>query len=137
MSKHFLKAVGGSKGHWCDGLTRREWLRAGALSMLGLTLPDLLQRRALAAAAPRGLSFGRAKSCIVVFLFGAPAHQDIWDLKPEAPREMRREVKPIARSVPGIFVGEHIPRIATQAQHQARVRSGSHQFDPHRVDHTN
>src|SRR4051794_4765276 len=87
-------------------ISRREWLRAGALTPFGLMLPDLVHQRSQAARARH-----RAKSCIVVFLFGAPAHQDIWDLKPAAPSEVRGEFSPIASSVPGIALGEHVPRI--------------------------
>src|SRR5438067_8784290 len=103
----------------CDGMTRREWLRAGGLSTLSLMLPDLLR-------ADSSKSNGRAKSCIVVFLFGAPAHQDVWDLKPDAPKEVRGEFKPIASKVPGILVGEHIPHIARQTHHLSLIRSVSH-----------
>lgn len=116
-----------------DGCTRREWLRAGGLSSLGLMLPDLLRQRAHAAPRRDAGSFGRARACIVVFLFGAPAHQDIWDLKPNAPREIRGEFQPIASSVPGIFLGEHVPGIARQAQHLALVRSVSHPDNTHTV----
>jgi hypothetical protein len=115
--------------------TRREWLRVGGLGAAGLLLPDLLRARAAAATPPenRERSFGRAKSCILVFLFGAPAHQDIWDLKPDAPSEVRGEFQPIASSVQGISVGEHIPRIAQQAKHLALVRSVSHPDNTHTV----
>ena len=67
-----------------DRVSRREWLRVGGLSSVGLMLPQLLAARSRAAEKPsgEGPQFGRAKSCIVCFLFGAPAHQDIWDLKP-------------------------------------------------------
>ena len=102
----------GSKIRLCDGPSRREWLRAGGISALGLMLPDLLRHRGwVAQASPvlRNSAFGRAKSCILVFLFGAPAHQDIWDLKPDAPREVRGEFRPIASNVPGVLLGEHIP----------------------------
>src|SRR5438105_2952472 len=116
----------GSRLSLCEGMTRREWLRAGGLGSLGLMLPDLLRHRAEAATVERGTGFGRAKSCIVVFLFGAPAHQDVWDLKPQAPAEVRGEFKPITSSVPGILVGEHIPRIAQQTHRLALVRSVSH-----------
>src|SRR6266480_1003523 len=98
----------------CEGFTRREWLRAGGLSALGLALPELLRQRAIATPHRERSSFGRARSCIVVFLFGAPAHQDIWDLKPLAPSDMRGEFRPIVSSVPGIQLGEHVPRIAQQ-----------------------
>jgi hypothetical protein len=112
-------------------MTRREWLRAGGISSLGLMLPELLRGRASAAGQAGG--FGRARSCIVVFLFGAPAHQDVWDLKPEAPAEVRGEFRPIASKVPGILVGEHIPRIAQQAHRLAIVRSVSHPDNTHTV----
>src|SRR5436305_12552479 len=115
----------------CDGMTRREWLRAGGLSTLGLTLPGLLRARSVQASHSSG--FGKAKSCIVAFLFGAPAHQDVWDLKPDAPKEVRGEFKPIASSVPGIHLGEHVPRIARQAHRLALVRSVSHPDNTHTV----
>ncbi len=121
----------GSRVSLCEGTTRREWLRAGGLSALGLALPDLLRHRA--AATPDKGHFGRAKSCIVVFLFGAPAHQDVWDLKPDAPREVRGEFKPIATTVPGIQIGEHVPLVARQAHRFAIVRSVRHPDDTHTV----
>ncbi|MBI1913658.1 MAG: DUF1501 domain-containing protein [Planctomycetes bacterium] len=118
----------------CEGLTRREWLRAGGLGALGLSLPDLLRQRAEAAPRlARQGHFGRARSCILAFLFGAPAHQDVWDLKPDAPREVRGEFKPIATTVPGILVGEHVPRVARQAHRFAIVRSVSHPDNTHTV----
>lgn len=123
----------------CEGATRREWLRAGGLSALGLALPELLRQRA-SAEPPAGASplsaggtFGRARSCIVLFLFGAPAHQDVWDLKPEAPADVRGEFQPIATSVPGIFFGEHVPRIARTAHRLAVVRSVQHPDNTHTV----
>jgi hypothetical protein len=117
----------------CEGLTRREWLRVGGLSTVGLSLPRLLGGRARASAAANGAVPGRAKSCIVVFLFGAPAHQDIWDLKPGAPSQYRGEFGPIASSVPGTQLGEHIPRLARLAHRYAIVRSVSHPDDTHTV----
>src|SRR6266436_6092564 len=129
-----MLSLGGSPVRSCEGVTRREWLRAGALSALGLTLPDLLRARADASPARQGISFGRARSCIVVFLFGAPAHQDIWDLKPSAPSDIRGEFRPIATSVPGILLGEHVPRIAQQAHQLALIRSVSHPDNTHTVE---
>ena len=117
----------------CEGSTRREWLCAGGLSCLGLSLPELLTGRAQASTPRANSAFGRAKSCIVVFLFGAPAHQDIWDLKPQAPAEFRGEFRPIASNVPGILLGEHVPRIARQAHRLALVRSVSHADNTHTV----
>src|SRR4051794_24445524 len=88
---------------------RREFLRAGAMPLFGLRLADLLQARV----GPDGLpamssmpSFGRAKACIVLFMWGGPAHQDTWDLKPGAPAEYRGNFKPIATTVPGLQVCE-------------------------------
>ena len=116
-----------------QGSTRREWLCAGGISCLGLTLPDLVRERAQASPRRASAALGRAKSCIVVFLFGAPAHQDIWDLKPHAPAEVRGEFRPIASNVPGILLGEHVPRVAQQAHHLALVRSVSHPDNTHTV----
>ncbi len=119
----------------CDGVTRREWLRVGGLSSVGVMLPQLLAANARAAEQPaaNGPSFGRAKSCIVGFLFGAPAHQDIWDLKPEAPDEVRGPFVPIQTSVPGTLLGEHIPLTAQQAHRFALVRSVTHPDSTHTV----
>ncbi len=123
-----MLSLGSSMLRSCEGFTRREWLRAGALAPLGFTLPDLLRQRADASN-----TRPRAKSCIVVFLFGAPAHQDIWDLKPNAPSDVRGEFRPIASSVPGIQLGEHVPRIAREAHRLALIRSVSHPDNTHTV----
>lgn len=121
----------------CEGLSRREWLRVGGLGSVGLSLPLLAAGRGLAAgAADAGSlrsSFGRAKSCIVLFLFGAPAHQDLWDLKPAAPREVRGEFRPIPSSVPDLFVGEHLPELAQRAHRFALIRSVTHPDNTHTV----
>ncbi|MEX2559875.1 MAG: DUF1501 domain-containing protein [Pirellulales bacterium] len=119
---------------WGRQLTRRDWIRAGSLGGIGLMLPDLLRGRSPSAevSAPAG-HFGRAKNCILCFLFGAPAHQDIWDLKPEAPADVRGEFLPIASSVPGTFLGEHIPRTAALAHRYTIVRSVQHPDNTHTV----
>jgi hypothetical protein len=96
----------------CDGLTRREWLRVGALGMAGLTLPTLLRtRQAEAASAAHGRT-GKAKACIVLFFLGGPPQHETWDPKPNAPAEVRGDLKPIASSVPGVHVGELMPKTA-------------------------
>src|SRR5947199_640908 len=95
----------GSPRRACDGLTRRETLRLGALSLLGpaFTLPNLLHaEQSRAAGAPPG----KAKNVILLYLLGGAATQDMVDLKPSAPAEIRGEFKPIATSVPGIQVCE-------------------------------
>ncbi|MGE3807910.1 MAG: DUF1501 domain-containing protein [Gemmataceae bacterium] len=90
----------------CDGLTRRDWLRVGGLGLYGLTTASLLQARG-AASSPT-----KKKSCIVIFLLGGPAQHETWDTKPNAPAEVRGDLKPIASRVPGMLVGELMPRIA-------------------------
>ena len=112
-------------------LSRRRVLETSGLALLGLSLPELLAARACAAPQPAG-SFGRAKSCILLFMWGGPAHQDTWDLKPDAPAEIRGEFKPIATKVPGIDICEHFPRLAQRTDKLAIIRSMTH----NNVDHT-
>jgi hypothetical protein len=109
--------------HHCDGLTRREVLRAGAVGLGGLTLPALLRLEHAAAAAGRK---ARARSVVLLFLSGGPSQLDMWDLKPEAPAEIRGTFKPIATNVPGVRICEHLPRLARLADKYAVVRSMSH-----------
>src|SRR6516165_8912104 len=111
-----MLSVLGSSVRLCDGISRREILRAGGLGFTGLLWSDLLraaeQRRPRSG--QRG-SFGKAKACIVIFNYGGPSHLDIWDLKPNAPREIRGEFQPAATSVPGVAITEHLPRLARLA----------------------
>jgi hypothetical protein len=110
----------------CDGLSRRELLRIGALGPLALSLPGLLATRAEAEApAPIG-SFGKAKGCIQIFLWGGPGAQETWDLKPEAPTETRGAFRPIHTSVPGTLICEHLPLLARRAHRYALLRSVTH-----------
>jgi uncharacterized protein (DUF1501 family) len=104
---------------------RREFLRAGTLGLFGLNLPRLLEGRADAAAAAK-LPRGRAKACILLFMWGGPAQQDTWDMKPDAPAEFRGEFKPIATKVPGIRICEHLPLLARHTDRLALVRSMTH-----------
>src|SRR5438094_2697877 len=96
----------------CDGLTRREWLRIGGLGLAGLTLPALLQARQARATSAVTSPGGRARSCIVLFFLGGPPQQETWDPKPQAPAEIRGDLRPIASAVPGVQVGELMPRTA-------------------------
>src|SRR5262245_43588877 len=102
------------------GLTRRELLRVGGLSLAGLTLSDLS-----ALGATRKPRF---RSCVFVFLSGGPSHIDLWDMKPEAPAEIRGEFAPVATSVPGIDLCEHLPRLAQQMRHLCLLRSMTHRM---------
>ncbi len=110
---------------WCL-LSRRQWLTVGSVGALGLAWPELLLADQRATDSRRPRAFGRAKSCIVVFLFGGPGQQDLWDLKPDAPAEVRGEFRPIETNVPGIAISEHLPHLSKQADKFTIVRSVSH-----------
>jgi hypothetical protein len=131
-----MLSVLGRSVRLCDGLTRREALRVGGLGFGGLLWSDWLRARA-AAGQPRAAraagGFGRAKACILVYSYGGPSHLDIWDLKPDAPREIRGEFRPIATRVPGIAITEHLPRLARLANHYAIVRSVTHRDNDHAI----
>jgi len=104
-------------------LSRRRLLKAGSLGLMGVSLPRLLQ----ADEANRGAGITpRADACIIIFLNGGPSHLDMWDMKPAAPEGIRGEFKPIATSVPGLQVSEHLPRLAGQMHRAAVVRSMHH-----------
>jgi Protein of unknown function (DUF1501) len=113
----------------CDGVSRRDFLRIGALSSLGLTLPALLQ--AEADAPPANRTRPRAKSVILVYLGGGLSHHDSFDPKPEAPEEIRGIYRPITTNVPGLNIGELLPRIARCMDKVALIRSGAHNNDHH------
>jgi hypothetical protein len=109
----------------CDGLSRRDVLRVGGAGLIGLTLPGLLR------AVSEQVGKPKAKSLILFFLEGGPAHQDLWDMKPDAPVEIRGEFKPIATTVPGLSFCEHLPLVAGQAHHLTLVRSVHHTIGDH------
>ncbi len=120
----------------CDGVTRRDALRVGALTALGLTLPELLRRRAAAAEVSKGESRPQAKSCILIWLDGGPSHLETFDLKPDAPAEVRGPFEPISTSLAGVQICELFPRTARLMDRIAIVRSvtsplGEHNFGTH------
>src|SRR5579885_2130725 len=92
----------------CDRATRRDFLRVGGIG--ALSLPLLLKLEAVAKATGGPRKGARAKSVILVFLGGGLSHHDSFDLKPEAPEEIRGKYKSIATSVPGLQIGERLPR---------------------------
>src|SRR5262245_58292205 len=112
----------------CDGWSRRDFLRVGTVGGLGLTLAHLARAGAAASAGTPSTdaSFGRAKRCVLLFLTGGPPQHDTWDLKPQAPAEVRGELQPIATNVPGIEVSELFPLLAGQADNFCVVRSVTH-----------
>ena len=110
-------------------VTRRQLLRVGALSFAGIGLPDLLRWRQLQARERDGAQ--RAKSCILIYLFGGPSQLETFDLKPLAPLDFRGEFQPIATNVPGISISEHLPLLARQADKYALIRSMTHEHPRH------
>ena len=104
----------------CEGLSRRDMLRAGALSWLGLSLPELLQLQASASA--RGAR-SSADACVLLFLWGAPSQFETFDPKPDAPSGIRGEFGVIRANVAGTIVGEHIPLLGQRADRYAVVRT--------------
>ena len=107
-------------------MTRRDWIKFGVGS---LTLPGFFRLQALAEA-PKSLA-PRAKSVIVLFLSGGPSQLDLWDMKPDAPEEIRGTFRPIETKVPGIRICEHLPRMASLADKYAIVRSVTHEQSAH------
>jgi hypothetical protein len=112
-----LNLIGNGGGHYCDGVSRRSFLKIGGLAMGGLALPQLLRAEA---AAGVGKSH---KAIIMIFLSGGPPHQDMFDLKMEAPVEIRGEFRPIHTAVPGIEICEHLPRMARMMDQLVPIRS--------------
>lgn len=129
-----MLSIYGSPYRFCDRQSRRGFLRIGALGLGAgaLTLPDIL--RAEAAGATR--SGSRHKGIIHIFLGGGPPHQDMWEIKTEAPREIRGEFQPIATNVPGIQIGEVFTGIAQRMDKCAVIRSvvgGVDRHEPYQV----
>jgi hypothetical protein len=122
----------GSPKRLCDGWTRRDLLHAGALSFFSLGLPDFF-RFTEAQAAPAGQHFGRAKSCILLHLYGAPSQLETVDMKPNAPAEVRGVWKPIRSSLPGLDVCELLPHLARVMDRTTVVRSMTHPYPIHGV----
>jgi uncharacterized protein (DUF1501 family) len=105
---------------FCDGLTRRDFLHAGSLATLGLTLPGWMAQKAAGAVNDRDIN------CIMLFLVGGPSHIDTWDPKPKAPAEVRGPFQPIATSVPGLQITEIFPKMARHAAKFSLLRSVYH-----------
>src|SRR5215510_13987575 len=120
-----LLANTASGRRYCDGVSRRNFIKIGALGMGGLALPQLLS-----AEAASGLRRSH-KAVIMIYLPGGPPHQDTFDLKLDAPSEIRGEFRPIATNVPGIQICEHLPRIARITDKLAIIRSVSDAVDDH------
>src|SRR5687768_11735130 len=111
-----MLTIAGPQSRYCDGMSRRSWLRIGGLALGGLALPEIL--RGEAASGVRN----PAKGIIMVLLPGGPSHLDMFDLKPEAPAEIRGEFRPIATNVAGLEICELMPRLAAVADKFTVIR---------------
>ncbi len=115
----------GRRRSYCDGISRRDFLRVGALTVGGLSMADLLRLKAQAATGPTA-----GKSVIMVFLHGGPTQMDTYDMKPEAPVEFRGEFRPIHTNVPGMDICELMPRQA-QIMDKLAILRGLHFVEEH------
>ena len=120
-----MLTIYGQGSRFCDGVSRRNFLKIGALGLGGLALPQLLR-----AESQSGVKLGH-KAVIMIFLPGGPSHQDIFDLKMDAPREVRGEFKPIKTKVPGMEICEHLPRLAKLTDKVTLIRSMVGAIDDH------
>ena len=123
----------GSKTTLCDGLTRRDLLQAGGLGLCGLGLSDWLALREAQAGPSTGVSFGKAKRCLLLYLYGAASQLETFDMKPHAPIEIRGTMNPIASRLSGLDVCEYLPAISQMADRLTVVRSVTHEFPLHGV----
>src|SRR5471032_1622273 len=117
-----LHLTGKGQAHTCDGVTRRDFLQVGALGAIGLTLPDLLAAKAQGAVAKDR----DERSVIMIFNLGAPSQLDTFDMKPDAPVEIRGPFKSIKTNAPGIDISEILPLHAKHADKFSLVRSCFH-----------
>src|SRR5438874_1738144 len=117
----------GSPRRLCDGWTRREFIRASTLGTLGLGAASR------AADAPAAASFGRAKACILLYLYGSPSQLETFDPKPDAPAGIRGELGSIPTVLPGVRIGELLPETAKVIDRATVVRSMTHPYPVHGV----
>jgi hypothetical protein len=129
-----MLTVLGSPKKLCDGITRREMLVAGGLTMFGLSLGDYIRLQdAQASGRPRERSFGKAKACILLFLYGSPSQLELADQKPDAPLEIRGELGSIRSTLPGCDVCELLPSVSRVMDKMTVVRSMTHPYPIHGV----
>ena len=125
-----LRIVGSAKT-LCDGTTRREALRVGGLGLAGLGLSGFFRLQEAQAARARPRSFGKAKACILLYLYGSPSQLETFDPKPAAPPEIRGTLGTIRSSLPGADVGELLPRVSRVMHKLGVVRSMTHKYPLH------
>jgi hypothetical protein len=129
-----LRVLGSSK-RFCNGMTRRDALWAGGLSLFGLGLTDYLRATAAASETEQNKEkhFGKAKACILLYLYGSPSQLELADMKPDAPLEIRGELKPIRSSLAGCDVCELMPHAARVMDKVTVIRSVTHKYPIHGV----
>ena len=115
----------------CDGVTRRDFVRIGGLTAMGLGLTDLLRCRTASASTQKS-----DRKCILIWLDGGPSHLETFDLKPDTPAEVRGPFKPISTSVAGVHISESMPKTAERMNRLSIIRSmtstlGEHNFGTH------
>jgi len=115
-------SIGNVKVPLCSGMNRRSFMQVGSAALGSLTLAGLNRMQALGAVKPTA----KIKNCITLFLVGSPGHVDTWDMKPDAPDDIRGAFKPISTSVPGVQICEHFPLMARMMDKVALVRSLHH-----------
>jgi hypothetical protein len=128
-----MLSILGSRRTLCGGMVRRHFLRVGGLGLAGLTLPELLRAESQGARQGRPRSFGRAKSVILLHLYGSPSQLEWVDPKPEAPQEIRGELGAIESALPGCLVGELFPHVAQVMDRVTVLRSLTHPYPIHGV----
>jgi hypothetical protein len=121
-----LRISGRGATRTCDGLSRRDFLQVGTLGAVGLSLADVARAEAAAKAAGQKKPGNDKRSCIMIFNLGAPSQIDTWDMKPDAPSEIRGPFKPISTSTPDIQISEIFPQMAKLADRYSLVRSCYH-----------
>ncbi|MBX3438218.1 MAG: DUF1501 domain-containing protein, partial [Planctomycetaceae bacterium] len=124
-----LRVLGSTK-RLCTGLRRREFLHASGLGAAAAMSGAAVRASQDSSVLP---SFGRAKRCIILFLYGSPSQLETFDMKPEAPVEIRGTMQPIASSLPGLDVCEHLPLMSRIMDRTTVVRSVTHPYPLHGV----
>lgn len=115
--------IGSTRVPVCSGIDRRSFIQAGSATLGGLSLPAMMNLQASGAVDPAKANI---KNCITLFLVGSPGHVDTWDMKPDAPEDIRGAFKPIDTNVPGIQICEHFPQMARMMDRVALIRSLHH-----------
>lgn len=121
-----MLSVLGTRKTLCDGLHRRDFMQIGGIGALGLSLADAVSAQTQTG----GASFGKAKSCILLFPYGSPASHETFDPKPERP-DVQGEMRAMATSVPGTHICDHLPRVAAVMDKLTVVRSMTHPYPLH------